>query len=564
MFGTRQQTWLVVDIGGRWIKCARYVRQSGRIREAGKQVIDIQAEGLLSTEEVGAAIGRVLRAAGEHSLAVVLPQGSAVSQVVDLPEPSAGEASPAFEVQLLDLIGLSAERCVYDSQPLSPFGAYAQPQWTTVAKEESLNRQISPLLGQGLRVEAVTTVGNALVAAFRRRHPEVEEACLVDLGATQTTLVQLKRGEPIQMTSLIGGGENWTEALVETSHEAFEEVEARLFQGELLRDPVLGPALLAKVETWRERVLRQIEEWQDEPELSRECGPVYLFGGYAAIPGLGAALSASGDVRWNAPQSSDEATGAVWAASYGAALMATGMSGHKASILPRSLVKLRERRLAFSRLKAGVLYLFLILVLSLVGATFKQNQRLEALGAAKEQAEASLAEIQATKELLERRDKLAAQIEPMVRAQWHSLASVETFRRIQRVQRDYDFTLTRFADQRTYFHGLGQGSMGMPRAEPGTQVAANHSTEAGPDSERQAFVVELILRGSQAERLQVLGEIVGRLREESYFANVDRLVRGAESAASGSLQEEKSYALLLTLAGELLPKSSAVKKGVSP
>ncbi|MFU8848185.1 MAG: hypothetical protein ACNA77_05650 [Opitutales bacterium] len=564
MLGSKQQTWLVVDIGGRWIKCARYERQGSVLRETGSQVIDIQAEGLLSAEEVGAAIGRVLRAAGEHPLAVVLPQAAAASQVVDLPKPSAGEPSGAFEAQLLDLIGLSAERCVYDRQTLAPFGAYANPQWTTVAKEETLSRQISPLLGEGLRVEAATTVGNALVAAFRQTHPEVAEACLVDLGATQTTLVQIERGEPVQMTSLPGGGENWTEALVETSREAFEEIEARLFRDDILSDPLLGPALRSKLEAWRVRVLRQIEEWRDESGRVDESGQgcLYLFGGYAAVPGLVAALSEVGEAEWKLPQGIEPAAGPVWAPSYGAALMAAGMSGLKASILPRSLVKLRQRRLAFSRLKTGVLYLFVLMVLVLGGAIAMQQDRREALVAAKQEAEGILSEIQASKELLARRDQLARRIEPLVRGQWQSLASIETFRKVQQLQGDYDFTLLRFADQRTYFQGMD--GRGNGAAVPALVEAGAANGAAKFDSSRQAFVVELTLRGSQAERMQLLGEIVGRLREESYFANVDRLVGGLESAVRGPLQKDEVYALLLTLAGEPLPGLPGGKRGVQP
>lgn len=562
MLGSKHQTWLVVDIGGRWIKCARYERQGGGLRETGSQVIDIQAEGLLSAEEVGAAIGRVLRAAGEHPLALVLPQGSAVSQVVDLPRPSAGESAGAFETQLLELIGLSVDRCVYDRQPLTPFGAYANPQWTTVAKEETLSRQISPLLGEGLRVEAATTAGNALVAAFRQMHPEVAEAYLVDLGATQTTLVQVQRGEPVQMTSLPGGGENWTEALVETSRGAFEDIEARLFHDDILIDPLLGPALRTKLDAWRGRVLRQIEEWRDESGRADAPGQAsfYLFGGYTAVPGLVAALSEAGEAEWKLPQGLGQDAGPVWSPSYGAALMAAGLSGLKASILPRSLAKLRERRLAVSRLKAGVLYLFVLMALVLGGAIVMQQDRREALVAAEQNAEAILSEIQASKELLARRDQLARRIEPMVRGQWHSLASVETFRRVQQLQNDYDFTLLRFADQRTYFQGMD--GRGNGAESPRENEVVNGA--AGADLTRQAFVVELTLQGSQAERLQVLGEIVGRLREKSYFANVDRLVGGPGSATRGPLQKDEAYALLLTLAGEPLPGLPGTKKGVQP
>jgi len=564
MLGNRQQTWIVVDIGGRWIKCARYKIQGSNVQEAGSQVIDIQAEGLLSAEEVGVAIGRVLRSAGEHPLAVVLPQGAAVSQVMDLPELSTGDRSGALEKEILDLIGLSAERCVYDSQPLKPFGGYASPQWTTVAKEENLIRHISPLLAQGLRVEAATTGGNALVAAFRQAHPEEADACLVDIGATQTTVVRLKRGEPVQMTSLVNGGENWAEALLESTGEAFEEVETRLFRDNLFADPVLGPVLLAAVGAWRDRVIRQIDEWREEFGMPEDdgtgSGGIYLFGGYSGIRGLDAALAQAGGASWKIPETSGEGSASVWLPAHGAALMAAGTSGLKASILPGSLAKMRERRLALSRLKTGVLYLFLLVVIALALAIFKQQDRLEALVVANQEAKETMTEIQESRELLERRDELGARIEPIVRGQLHSLASLETFRRIQRVHRDFEFTLIRFADRPTYFWGMDAEA--DPTESP-EFTKASGAFNPGASSSPQAFVVELTVRGDQAERLQTLSEIVGRLREEKYFANVDRLVGGPEPgpAGNGQLREDEAYALLLTLAEEPSPKLDGEEKG---
>lgn len=569
MLASRQQTWIVVDIGGRWIKCARYEVRGGHVQQAGSQVIDIQAEGLLSAAEVGVAIGRVLRSVGEHPVAVVLPQGSAVSQIIDLSELPIDDRPGALEREIVDLIGLSAERCVYDSHPLEPFGSYTSPQWTTVAKEENLIRHIAPLLGQGLRVEAATTGGNALVAAFRQAHPEVTDTYLVDIGATQTTIVQLQRGDPVQMTSLVNGGENWVEALLEAGREAFEEVETRLFRDNLFVDSVLGPVLLAAVGAWRDRVIRQIDEWREEfgmPEDDEAANvQIYLFGGYSATSGLGAALAQSGGASWKISETSEPASAPVWMATQGAALMAASISGLKASILPHSLAKMRERRQALSRLESGVLYLFVLVAIILVGSILKQQDRQEALVAANLQAKESLAEIEASAGLLERRDHLATQIEPIVRAQLNSLASLETFRRIQRLHRDFDFTLLRFADSRTYFEGIDA----QPEAAEATEVAesglAAESPKRRANSRPLAFVMELTVRGGQAERLQALSDIVGRLRQEKYFTNVDRLVSGPEfiAKANGPFKEDEAYALLLTLAEEPSAVAGGKEKGAA-
>lgn len=556
MFQTRKQTWIALDIGSRWIKCVRYAIRRGSAEATGSQKIDIQEEGLLSSEEIGEAIRRALGAAGSEPLVLVLPNDSAVSQVMDLPEFSADDRSSKFEEEVLDLIGLSRARCVYDSTPLNAFGGYRGPQWITVAKEESLSRRLSPLLGQGFRVEAATTIGNALVAAFQHTHPKVVDACLVDLGATQSTIIRIQGGQPIQVMSFAEGGEKWVEALLEPRTEAFEETEARLFQDDLFVEPVKGPVLRTSVGAWRSRVIEQIREWSRDSDLSgdNEAGDVqiYLYGGYTGVKGLLPALNGPAGFTWRVPVSDASQSGGsfpIWTPAYGAVLMAAGISRHKASILPHSLVKMRQRRLTSVRLRMATVYVFILLAVFLIGAIFKQRTRLDSLLIANQQAQATLSEIEVSTALLKQRDVLAERIEPIVGGQLNSIHSLETFGKLLRVQRDFEFTMIRFSDRRTYFGERNTQSRvdALGENEP---VPLDRSTQ----QRTRAYVVELMVRGSQAERLQALGSIVGNLRQDSYFSNVDRLV-GLRLNANRSEEiagDDEAYALLLTLADESL------------
>ncbi|NBB79171.1 MAG: hypothetical protein GVY36_06940 [Verrucomicrobia bacterium] len=555
MFQTGKQTWIVVDIGSRWIKCVRYVIRRGLVEASGCQKIDIQEEGLLSAEEIGEAIRKAFGPVAGEPLALVLPNDAAVSQVMDLPEYSPDDRSSQFEEEVLDLIGLSRARCVYDSTKLKAFGGYRDPKWITVAKEETLSRRISPLLGQGLRVEAATTTGNALVAAFKEIHPKVEDACLVDLGATQSTIVRIQDGQPVQVATFAEGGEKWTEALHEPGTEAFDEAEARLFQSDLFAKPEEGPVLRAAVEAWRSRVSEQIGEWFKDADatVDEQVGDVQIFllGGYSAVKGLIGALNGSTGGRWCALEhnaSQTEGTAPIWTPAYGAVLMAAGISRHKASILPRSLVKMRQRRLNSDRLRKSTVYLFLVLAVFLIGAIFKQRARLDSLTTANQQARATLSEIEAAAALLEQRDVLAERIEPIVGAQLNSIHSLATFGKLLQVQRDFDFTVTRFSDRRTYFRGMDARARMDALGESEQDEPTNQSSQR----RTQAFVVELMVRGSQSERLQALGQIVGSLREDSYFLNVDRLVglQFTEERSKETTGGDAVYALLLTLAEE--------------
>lgn len=554
MLQTRKQTWIVVDIGSRWIKCIRYVIKRGILVTSGSQKIDIQEEGLLSAEEIGEAIRKALGPVASEPLALVLPNDSAVSQVMDLPEFSSDDRSSKFEEEVLDLIGLSRARCVYDGTPLKAFGGYQAPQWITVAKEESLSRRISPLLGQGLRIEAATTTGNALIAAFQHTYPKVEEACLVDLGATQSTVVHIVGGQPVQLATFAEGGEKWVEALLEPEKEAFEETETRLFRDDLFAEPEAGRLLRASVEAWRARVLEQIGEWSADSGAPADSPgrdvQVYLFGGYSAVKGLLAALNGPVGITWQTPKSEALQTGGgapIWAPAYGAVLLAAGISRHKASILPRSLVNMRQRRLTSVRLRTFTVCFFVLLAVFLLGAVVKQRARLDNLTTANQQAQTTLSEIQASTALLEQRDTLAKRIEPIVGAQLNSIRTLETFEKLLQVKRNFDFTMIQFSDRHTYFGGAEAQTRNEALGRNGLEPADNPSRHR-----TRAYVVELMVSGSQAERLQALGDIVGSLREDRYFSNVDRLV-GLEFTTDSLQQmtaDDEVYALLLTLADE--------------
>lgn len=548
MLNIRERSWLVVDVGSRWIKCVRYVIKGGSIEVAESEIIDIHEEGLLSIEEIGAAIGRLVKSAGDYPLAMVLPQTSAISQVVDLPGLSTKRGvSSDLDDEIRELTGLSTERCEYDCSPLTPFGGYTAPQWITLAKEKNLRQSISPLLGQSLRVEAVTTTGNALIAAFRYEHPEIRDAYLVDLGATQTTIVELRRGDPVHMVSIAHGGNAWIKALAKQSKEAFEETESRLFEEDVFTNATLGPVLQSVITRWHDSVAAQITEWREDsglgPPNGNETLPIHLLGGFSRVKGLGTALTNQDGLKFVTTKGTADGKEPIWQPCLGAVTMAIGLSQLKASILPRALDKIRLRRARAARMTIASMYVLLVAVVFLLAGIAKQNSRLNALATANQQAEAILVEIEASEQLLLTIDSLASQIEPIVRRQLDTVEALETFRQVQQVHQDHTFTLIRFVDRLTYSRRMNGG------AQYGNATQAK-TDKAAEDSQRtHAYVLELMIQGSQAERLQKLSEIVGQLRQQNYFSNVDRWVSDPSllEMSENTTDDSQTYTLLLTL-----------------
>ena len=536
----------MVDSGSRVLKCGFYVTDGGRLVEGRQRILDIQDEGLLSPEEASAAVARLVAAGGDFPVAVVLPQSAAVSQVIDLPYASDGAAVPQMENEIRVLTGLTEGRVVHDTFRLRSFGSHRAPCWVTVAKEETLGRYLGPLLAHGIRVEFVTTTGNALLAAFLYSNPTVDHACVVDLGASQTTIGILEEGQPRHLSSFALGGESLTEALLGHGTAGFEELEARLLSENLFNDPEMGDALRESVIVWFGTLEMQIAEWDQEFEKASgtkpKRKPIHLYGGFSGVPGLSDFLSQIAGERVHlGRQVAPEAEHALLAQpSVGAALISSGSLKYRASVLPGSLAKMRLRRMRSVGLSWGCALVFVILAFLLLIGIGERRTFANELEAKNQQLASAVEKAEVAQQILRERDQLARWIAPIVERQVTSLEALRALRLIQEARRDYEFTVLRFADRRTYFQSA-EGERSRRGRDSG-------GAEVDELTGQRSFVVELLLEGAPEERLERLGDIVMRLRKENFFANVDRVVRRGGGDSEGLIEAaaEGTYALMLT------------------
>src|SRR5213595_1411428 len=77
---------LVLDGGSRRFKLLLAQSDFGRLRILKQELIDLQAEGLVSTEEIKSHLQDFFGKAGHPPLALVLPEHISTSQVIDLPQ----------------------------------------------------------------------------------------------------------------------------------------------------------------------------------------------------------------------------------------------------------------------------------------------------------------------------------------------------------------------------------------------------------------------------------------------------------------------------------------------
>ncbi|TVP76969.1 MAG: hypothetical protein EA353_11275 [Puniceicoccaceae bacterium] len=550
-----KQHWLAVDIGTRFVKCGYLTAHRGEVKTSGVRTIDIQNEGLLSPDEIAASLARLVGEVEPVSVCLVLPQSAAISQVIDLDDINASTQTAQIEQSIRAITGLSEGHFVYDGAPLRPFGPYRAPFWVSVAREEVLSQHLGPILAHGLRVEAVTTVGNAILASFRAACPEVENACIVDFGATQTTVALLQNGQPTHLTSFPSGGESLTQALLEYSASTdFEGFEKRLLGENLSQDPVLGPTLRQAVVNWRKDCVSQLNEWAEESPTTAldPDAPVYLCGGFSTVPGLFDLLNedAAEAARFQPfPCGSLAPSKALTHPLTGAVLLASGQSTYQASILPRPLARMAQRRRHLTLSQLALTVTFAILVLVLLGGILERRSLAHSLQKEHLHNRAAFKEGEAATRLLRQRDRLAERIAPIVDRQIGSIEAVKTLRLLQNVNQEFEFSLVRFADRRN-FHSNDQNGAeaGFTRSKNGPRrPAVNDGTETREPMGLHAFVADLAIAGDPATRLDTLGAIVMRLREEDFFANVDRLIERPQADHRTDIPVDGTYALQLTL-----------------
>src|SRR5579871_1835541 len=76
---------LALDGGTRWFKLLLAESDFGRLRILKQELIDLQAEGLVSPEEIKSHLQDSLVKWGHPPLALTLPEHISTSQIVDLP-----------------------------------------------------------------------------------------------------------------------------------------------------------------------------------------------------------------------------------------------------------------------------------------------------------------------------------------------------------------------------------------------------------------------------------------------------------------------------------------------
>lgn len=534
---------LALDGGSRRFKLLLAESDFGRLRIVQEELIDLQAEGLVSPEEIKSHLQEFLDRSGRPPLALVLPEHISTSQVIDLPQAPETEVDKLIAEESIKLSGVSESRIVYDFVRLEAPGGNRQQFWVTLCQEGEIRERIARLGIEHDDLCEVTTTANALIAAYRAASPGSSRSILVHLGAQTTVVVIVLAGQGAFATSFQMGGDFFTRALARQRGGAEEQAEALKREKNFLSGPDASAEFSAVVDGWVAELKRQLSEWfQHNPGAAAAAPPFELIasGGGFNQPGLLEYVRGQANLPLQLWTQSSEPGSMIpskgFEVAFGTALQALGHVPRPISLLPADYREAWQRRLSRQRvdLASAVLVLICILVLGL--GTWRKVSLFSTKQALLDKVQAGQTAVDAnesfTSDLLAEYESLR----PVLAAQQNTLDTIKTLALLQQSRSNRGFWYVLLADQQSYFSqppailstnrpaktNLLGAAIDMPRLGPlVVHPPAAALTNGAPA--KPGFIAELCVPGDAEASRQALSDLVNGLKQQRLFSKVDLL-----------------------------------------
>ena len=522
---------LAVDAGSRCIKLLLAESDFGRLRIRKEELIDLQAEGLVSSDEIKTHLQTTLENWGRLPLALVLPQHLSISQVIDVPLAPESEVAKLIEEETIKLSGVSESRIVYDFVRTETLAKNRQQFWVTFAQEGDIRERIVRLGVEQEDLCEVTTPANALIAAYRATCPLSSRAVLVHLGAQTTVVVIMLAGQGAFATTFQMGGDFFTRALARARNCSEETAESLKRTHNVLSEPEAIPEFVEAVEGWVAELKRQLNEWfERNPSVAPDPGLFELVATGGGFDQLGlldylkaeAGLDLQPWPKGNQPES--VAPSQRFEVAFGAALQALGYSAQPVSLLPDEYRAVWRKRLTRQRLELASVVVAIVCLLVLVFGTWHQVSLLN-------RKDALLKKVQAAQETVEANDALAGELiseyeglRPVFAAQQNTVDMLKTMALLQHSRSNRSFWYVVLADQLSYFSqppALATTNKPASTNLPVFAVVSPGTTNLSIG--KPGVIVELSLPEEPESARRLLSQLVNDLNEQHLFTKVDLL-----------------------------------------
>ncbi|NOS69999.1 MAG: hypothetical protein HOP33_08715 [Verrucomicrobia bacterium] len=544
---------LAVDVGGRCIRLLLMEDRFGKLSVLRQEALDLQAEGLVSADEIKAHLQDTVADWGRPPLALVLQQQLAVSQIVDLPPVPDAEARQLIEAETFKLGGASESVMVYDFARVPLLTENRQSFWVTFCQEGEIQARIVQLGLDDQEFREITTEANAMLAAWHAARPVKKDAVLVHAGAQNTTIVAIRNGVGVFASSFPMAGDFFTRAIARLSRCTPQAAEDLKRHTNLLAGDKTLSGFAEIVDGWAAEMKRQLSEWRGKP-FDLPCDLI-ATGGVFEQPGLRDYLERQKQMKFqpwptsNAPAALLPAKG--FEIALGAALQALGQGLQPTSLLPASRRVAWKRHLGRQRLEfANALLLAACFVALALGlwqklALIQRKQEL----ADKVQAALSVGRTNSalTRDLLKSYDELR----PLFEHQQMTIDTLQSLARLQTARSNRTLWCVLVADQQSYF--------ALPPTVTGTNntharaagvESAQRRRDASDSPVRPGLIAELCVPEDVDAARSTLSLVVNSLKQSSVFERVDLLSEDLRRSMADPkvILPERHFALALDFA----------------
>lgn len=476
-------------------------------------------------------LAHACRRLGGHPVALALPQHLTLSQVIELPAAPQTEVRKLIENETVTLSGLSETKITHDYAALASFGQYQHPYWITLCQEKEFAAAVERV---GLAPEDVcdvTSVGNALQAAYLARIPATVPTVLVDICVRSTTVVILHKGQAVHISSFGMGSEMLFEPVISerscTPSEAAEWGRAN----NLLEGTQVLAALPFLVDSWHDELVRVIREWlSDHSELALELetfqfvlsGSGALFQGL--VPYLNQRFGAPrfllwpGDAEWDAP------TPGHYAVAIGTAIQALGKNPQSASLLPAELRAHWKAQKIWQRLQSVCFLLLALLTVFLGIGTWNKLSLARHKASLIRQSELALEKVTRNEKLLQELSLDYERIRPALEEQRRTIDTLQTLAALNQARSNHVLGLGLFADQPGYFSApmdTNRLPVAVGPALPPTPPSG--ATATNLQSIQPHLIAEVGIPEDGEAMRQTLSRLVADFKKNPRFRNVDLL-----------------------------------------
>lgn len=528
----RGDRFISIDPGVHSIKVLLGRRVSEGVRVLDRRRIPLrEGGGSLSPEEARAALRSILDEWGSHPISICLPQRSALSQVVDLPEADGSEIHRLIEAEIGKLSGLNESLIAFDFTSIEPFGNYRNPFWVTFCQEDELRGQVTRL---GLEMDDVceiTTSGNALLAAHHFDEARPDNMALIDLGAGDTSVVIVHRGKGVYAGAMPIGGDAFTDAISTGTGQSIEEAEESKIRRDLLNGEGALPTLSSAVDEWRREIERILQEWRQDQGIATGTFRVEVYSGAAQLPGFVERLNQGEGSVYSLGATTDGGGETDFSVAYGAGLMAAGLARQPASLIPAEARAAWSDAWALQRFQSLNVALLFIVVLFLTVGSWQQYTAVNARRSRLATQKAELEQVREARRLESDVVRRYNRLRPVLERQRSTLDTLETLSVLEATAGDRDVWYSLFADRESYVSmpeipatnqtNLTNAAVATPSTVPLLpSVPTEPSSLAGS---AEGFIAVATVPGQIEAVRETVARVVEELNRNSLFEHVDTL-----------------------------------------